>query len=261
MTEKMLKLEEELDKLRNKPPKSHIRSATGINQNISEFEKKYFELESEYKEEKQKYENKITELRSQITQLKSELAYNNNINNNNKNIPDDINDNNKNNNNIIINNNTIKEKSKITLISSSNTNLVEEYNKILDKLNKANDEIKKLKKKIERLELEKKLQKDSLFKFKSVRGDEDYEEEIDLMQLKEGIRKRNRSEDRKIDFPGYDENEKKYEELEDKFNNLKEQLIPILKENSGNNKNNLSKICNLLGTSVNTTNNILQNYK
>ena len=139
--------------------------------------------------------------------------------------------------------------------------MVEEYNKILDKLNKANDEIKKLKKKIERLELEKKLQKDSLFKFKSVRGDEDYEEEIDLMQLKEGIRKRNRSEDRKIDFPGYDENEKKYEELEDKFNNLKEQLIPILKENSGNNKNNLSKICNLLGTSVNTTNNILQNYK
>ena len=54
--------------------------------------------------------------------------------------------------------------------------------------------------------------------------------------------------------------------MKEKFNALKEQVIPILKENGINNnkvvtKNNVSKICNLLGTSVNTTNNILQNYK
>ena len=48
-------------------------------------------------------------------------------------------------------------------------------------------------------------------------------------------------------------------------NKLKEQVIPMLKENSKNNiigdKNNIHKICDLLGTSVNTTNNIIQNYK
>ena len=256
MTKKMLKLQEELDKLRNKPPQTHFRSATGINQLPPEFEKKYSELESEYKGEKQKYENKINELRNQITQLKSQIAYDNNINK--MNIPIDENDKKIINNN---NNNNSNEKPKIALISSSNVNLEVQYNQILEKFNKANDEIKKLKKKIEKLELEKKMQKESLFKFKSVKGDEDYEEEIDLIQLKEGVRRRNRSEDRRIDFPGYDENQKKYEELEDKYNNLKEQLIPILKENSGNNKSNMSKICSLLGTSVNTTNNILQNYK
>ena len=62
------------------------------------------------------------------------------------------------------------------------------------------------------------------------------------------------------------ESQKKYKEMEDRFNKLKEQVIPILKENGINNnklvtKNNISKICNLLGTSINTTNNILQNYK
>ena len=256
MAEKMLKLEKELDKLRV-GPQSHVRSATNMNSIPPDLEKKYFNLESEYKEEKQKYTNEITELRNQIIQLNAQIAYNKNINNMNKDIPSN------NNTNIIKNNNTINNKNKLgfALMSSSNDNLGEQYNKVLEKYNQANKEIAKLKKKIEKLEQEKKMQKESLFKFKSVRGDEDYEEEINMIQLKEGVRRRNRSEDRKIDFPGFDENEKKYEELENKFNNLKEQLIPILKDNSGDNKNNLSKICNLLGTSVNTTNNILQNNK
>ena len=128
-----------------------------------------------------------------------------------------------------------------------------------------------MKKTIEKLEQElaqknAMVQKESIFKFKSIYQNDDYEEEIDMMQLKEGVRKKNRSLDLDIDYPGFNENQKKYQELEDRFNKLKDQVIPILKENGVNNnkiitKNNVSNICNLLGTSVNTTNNILQNYK
>ena len=81
-----------------------------------------------------------------------------------------------------------------------------------------------------------------------------------MVQLEEGMKKKNRSEDLNIDFPN--ETRQKYQELEERFNNLKEQVVPILKSNANKNitKNNVTKICNLLGTSVNTTNNILEKY-
>ena len=245
MTEKMLKLEKQLDKYKRNSQSYNL-----------ELEKKYDELESKYEKDKQNYLNEVIDLKSQIMQLKKGGNPNdqNHINNEG--------DNNKNHNK--------KNKVKI-LISSTNKNLEEQYNAILEKYINANNEIQSLKKKIEKLEQELKqktlmIQRESLFKIKSININDDYEEEIDMMQLKEGVRRKNRSEDFDIDYPGFNENQKKYQDLENRFNKLKEQVIPILKENGGNNnkiatKNNISNICKLLGTSVNTTNNILQNYK
>ena len=245
MTEKMLKLEKQLDKYKRNSQSYNL-----------ELEKKYDELESKYEKDKQNYLNEVIDLKSQIMQLKKggNLNDQNHINNEG--------DNNKNHNK--------KNKVKI-LVSSSNKNLEEQYNAILEKYINANNEIQSLKKKIEKLEQELKqktlmIQRESLFKIKSININDDYEEEIDMMQLKEGVRRKNRSEDFDIDYPGFNENQKKYQDLENRFNKLKEQVIPILKENGGNNnkiatKNNISNICKLLGTSVNTTNNILQNYK
>ena len=245
MTEKMLKLEKQLDKYKRNSQSYNL-----------ELEKKYDELESKYEKDKQNYLNEVIDLKSQIMQLKKGGNPNdqNHINNDG--------DNNKNHNK--------KNKVKI-LVSSSNKNLEEQYSAILEKYINANNEIQSLKKKIEKLEQELKqktlmIQRESLFKIKSININDDYEEEIDMMQLKEGVRRKNRSEDFDIDYPGFNENQKKYQDLENRFNKLKEQVIPILKENGGNNnkiatKNNISNICKLLGTSVNTTNNILQNYK
>ena len=245
MTEKMLKLQKQLDKYKRNSQSYNL-----------ELEKKYDELESKYEKDKQNYLNEVIDLKSQIMQLKKGGNPNdqNHINNEG--------DNNKNHNK--------KNKVKI-LVSSTNKNLEEQYNAILEKYINANNEIQSLKKKIEKLEQELKqktlmIQRESLFKIKSININDDYEEEIDMMQLKEGVRRKNRSEDFDIDYPGFNENQKKYQDLENRFNKLKEQVIPILKENGGNNnkiatKNNISNICKLLGTSVNTTNNILQNYK
>ena len=225
MAEKMLKLEKELDRLRN-------------NNKFNALEKKYNELDSEYKKEKQKYQNEINKLKIQIFELKEQQG-------------------NKTNNK--------QPKKGNVLETSSNFNLEEKYSQTLQNLAKANLEIQTLKKQIEKLEKEKNNKKVSIFECKSVNESNDYEDEIDLIQLKEGVKRKNRSEDLNIDFPGLKENQQKYEELEERFNKLKEQVIPMLKENSKNNiigdKNNIHKICDLLGTSVNTTNNIIQNYK
>ena len=247
MAEKMLKLEKQLDKYKRNPQKYNL-----------ELEKKYEELESKYEKDKQKYLDEIIDLKSQIMQLKKSKEKNDDKNNINNNEP---------NNNL----NSNKKKKAQILVSSSNRNIEEQYNKILEKYINANNEIIKLKKRIEQLEKELArkdmvFQKESLFKFKSINKNDDYEEEIDMVQLKEGVRRKNRSLDLDIDYPGFNENQKKYKELEDRFNKLREQVIPILKENGMNNnkiitKNKVNNICNLLGTSVNTTNNILQNYK
>ena len=198
MGEKMLKLEKELDRNNNK---------------FNALEKKYNELDSEYKKEKQKYQNEINKLKIQIFELKEQSG-----NKINKNQP----------------------KKGNVLETSSNFNLEDKYNQTLQNLAKANLEIQTLKKQIEKLEKEKnkkeKNKKESIFECKSVNESNDYEDEIDLVQLKEGVKRKNRSEDLNIDFPGLKENQQKYEELEERFNKLKEQVIPLLKENSKNNK-------------------------
>ena len=244
MTEKTIKLQKELDKYRSKSQ-------------IPNLEKKYSELESEYQTEKKKYQNEIMELKTELLNLKAKIEEKEEEK---KDVKEE-----EGNNKININNNS--KKGKYLINTSSNFNLEDKYNKTLEKLKNANNENQKLKKRIEQLEKQRNnMQKESLFKYRSNIENEDYEEEIDMMQLKEGLRRKNRSEDFKIDYPGYNEYQKKYEEIEDKFNKLKELVIPLLKEDIGNNnklasKDDINKICNLLGASVNTTNNILQNYE
>ena len=137
---------------------------------------------------------------------------------------------------------------------------LEKYNKTLEQLVTAKKEITLLKSQIQKMENDKKKVKESLFRCKTDENDDNDEEEFDMVQLEEGMKKKNRSEDLNIDFPN--ETRQKYQELEERFNNLKEQVVPILKSNANKNitKNNVTKICNLLGTSVNTTNNILEKY-
>ena len=244
MTEKTIKLQKELDKYRSKSQ-------------IPNLEKKYSELESEYQTEKKKYQNEIMELKTELLNLKAKIEEKEEEK---KDVKEE-----EGNNKININNNS--KKGKYLINTSSNFNLEDKYNKTLEKLKNANNENQKLKKRIEQLEKQRNnMQKESLFKYRSNIENEDYEEEIDMMQLKEGLRRKNRSEDFKIDYPGYNEYQKKYEEIEDKFNKLKELVIPLLKEIIGNNsklasKDDINKICNILGASVNTTNNILQNYE
>ena len=198
MAEKMLKLEKQLDRYKRNPQSFNL-----------ELEKKYDELESKYEKDKQKYLDEVIDLKSQIMQLKKSQ---------NPNVKNNINNDEANN-----NNNNKKNKVKV-LTSSSNRNLEEQYNKILEKYINANTEIQNLKNKIEKLEQELKqktmiIQKESLFKIKSINLNDDYEEEIDMIQLKEGVRRKNRSEDFDIDYPGFNENQKKYQDLENRFNN------------------------------------------
>ena len=241
MVEKTIKLQKELENYKNNVnPQSYNMELENQNE----------ELKLKFENEKKKHLDEIIDLKSQIAQLKS-----------NEGNPQ---------NNININK---KHNDKQQIKGSTDININEQYQGSLVKLIKAKEEIKELKKKIEQLEKEKEkekeknnIQKESLFHFKSIIDNSDYEEEIDMVQLNEGVKRKNRSEDLEIDFPGFNESKKKYKEMKEKFNALKEQVIPILKENGINNnkvvtKNNVSKICNLLGTSVNTTNNILQNYK
>ena len=270
MVEKMLKLEKEIDILQKELEKyknnnlqsvmkSNMVEVVDMDEKINDLNKlkmEYEELENKYNEEKQKndiYEAQITEKIKENNDLKLELdqirlGTEGNNNNNLQSINGSK--------NIRYLNNSLTDK-----------NMTEKYNKNLEQLINAKNQIKKLevevanlKNQIKKMENKNKI-KESLFRCKSI-DDENSEEEFDMAQLEEGVKKKNRSEDLNIDFPGNNETKKKYEELEERFNKLKEQVVPLLKSNANPNvtKNKVSKICNLLGTSTNTTNNILDKY-
>jgi chromosome segregation ATPase len=248
MVEKMLKLEKEIDKYKNKNEKlekelNNYKNGKNANEgNIVALNTQdnnelmnLKNLNKKYEADIEKYKQEISNLKSQIIQLKH---FNKN-------------------------NNCSTNKDIRFLNDSTNTNLdLEKYNKNLEQLVNAKKEIALLKSQIQKMENEKKKVKESLFRCKTDEDDDNFEEEFDMAQLEEGVKKKNRSEDLNIDFPGSNETKQKYEELEQRFNNLKEQVVPILKSNANKNitKNNASKICNLLGTSVNTTNYILDKY-
>ena len=98
---------------------------------------------------------------------------------------------------------------KKRILIDSNINFRDKYDNSLEKIVSLKNEINELKKKIEKLEKEKNsIQKESLFHFKSLIDNSDYEEEIDIVKLKEGVRKKNRSEDLEIDFPGFNKRKK-----------------------------------------------------
>ena len=149
---------------------------------------------------------------------------------------------------------------------NNNSQFIDEEKEEEDNLETARKEIIELKKKIKILENKSRLKGDSVMSWKSdgENGD-DYEEEFDIIQLEEGIKKKNRSEDLIIDFPGNQEKMKNYQELEEKYNNLKEQVLFLLNSNDKNNikisQNRINKICNLLNTSRNTNNIILEKFK
>ena len=252
IVEKMLKLEKELDKYKNQSMNKQIDSngkkENSGDDNIINLQNNLTELENKYNEEKEKNKKleieleqkkkEISDLKVQITQLKYTFKQSNN--------------------NIITSN-----MGNIRFLNdSSNPSLdIEKYNKNLELLNNARKEITQLKSKIQKLENDKK-NGESIFKCKSIGDDDNDEEEFDMAQIEEGIKKRNRSQDLTIDLPGNNETKKKYEELEERFNNLKEQVIPLLKSSGNINvtKNKATQLCELLGTSVNTTNNIMEKY-
>ena len=268
MVEKMLKLEKEIDTLQKELEKyknnngqslqrSNMVEVVDMDENNNELNKlkmEYEELENKYNEEIEKnniYEAQITEKIKENNDLKLEL--------------DQMRIGTEGNNNL----QSINGSKNIRYLNTSLTDksLTEKYNKNLEQLINAKNQIKKLevevanlKNQIKKMENKNKI-KESLFRCKSI-DDENSEEEFDMVQLEEGVKKKNRSEDLNIDFPGANETKKKYEELEDRFNKLKEQVVPLLKSNANPNvtKNKVSKICNLLGTSTNTTNNILDKY-
>ena len=268
MVEKMLKLEKEIDTLQKELEKyknnngqslqrSNMVEVVDMDENNNELNKlkmEFEELENKYNEEIEKnniYEAQITEKIKENNDLKLEL--------------DQMRIGTEGNNNL----QSINGSKNIRYLNTSLTDksLTEKYNKNLEQLINAKNQIKKLeaevanlKNQIKKMENKKKI-KESLFRCKSI-DDENSEEEFDMVQLEEGVKKKNRSEDLNIDFPGTNETKKKYEELEDRFNKLKEQVVPLLKSNANPHvtKNKVSKICNLLGTSTNTTNNILDKY-
>ena len=245
----MLKLEKELDKYKNKSLNKQIESDKNKINDIPEnnnLQNQLTDIENKYNEEKAKNQKleteleqkkkEINDLKAQMTQYKYKQSNNNLITSNNRNVR--------------------------FLNDSSNPSLdIEKYNKNLELLNNARKEISQLKSKIQKLENDKKI-KESLFRCKSIGDGDNDEEEFDMAQIEEGIKKRNRSEDLSIDFPGNNETKKKFEELEERFNNLKEQVVPMLKSNGNINltKNKATQLCDLLGTSVNTTNNIIEKY-
>ena len=264
VVEKMLKLEKEIDNYRNKNEKlmkeldSYKKGTTGNKENlntvegsanissineISNLKSQLTYLENKYNEEKdlnKKYEEEIEKYKKEISDLKAQIIQLKHINKTNTNSTN---------------------KNIRYLNDSTNSFDIEKYNKNLEELINARKEIASLKSQVQKLENDKKV-KQSLFRCKTNEDDDNYEEEFDMAQIEEGLKKKNRSEDLNIDFPGFNENKQKYEELEERFNNLKEQVVPILKSNANKNitKNNVTKICNLLGTSTNTTNNILEKY-
>ena len=277
VVEKMLKLEKQLDKYKNKNDKlqkeldKYKKNNNNINTNnikveqlpksdesninkntlneLSNLKKQFTELENKYNEEKlknKKYETEIEQYKKEINELKIQIV--------------DLKFAIKNNNNNNMTNSNNKDFRLISDSTISNFNM-EKYNKNLEQLINAKKEITQLKNQIKKMENDQKLKK-SLFRCRTLDDDSNDEEEFDMAQLEEGIKKRNRSEDINIDFSVNSETKKKYAELEERFNNLKEQVVPILKSNDKIDvtKNKVSKICNLLGTSVNTTNNILEKY-
>ena len=76
-----------------------------------------------------------------------------------------------------------------------------------------------------------------------------YEEEFDLRKMATGARDKNRSEDINIDYPGLQNYKEKLNELQFKFNNLKEQIKILLSKIKCTNiiKPTFVQICQLLG--------------
>ena len=104
-------------------------------------------------------------------------------------------------------------------------------NKLIEEKTKLENEIKSLKDNNKLLRSE----------YKSEGGIEvsregNEEEEYTMKKMVNGAKKRNQSEDIKIDYPGLSNMKQKYEELEKKFRNLEQAVINLLNNIKCNNK-------------------------
>ena len=160
------------------------------------------------------------------------------------------------------NNNDFSNNKTTNSINKSNTKNKEKSNKAFDEgMQKEieNNMVTKLNKEISDL---KNKNKELLFKLEDkeinilnsgYKTDEQnmsgYEEEFDLRKMATGARDKNRSEDIKIDYPGLQNYKEKLNELQFKFNNLKEQIKILLSKIKCTNiiKPTFVQICQLLG--------------
>jgi len=160
------------------------------------------------------------------------------------------------------NNNDFSNNKTTNSINKSNTKNKEKSNKAFDEgMQKEieNNMVTKLNKEISDL---KNKNKELLFKLEDkeinllnsgYKTDEQnmsgYEEEFDLRKMANGVRDKIRSEDINIDYPGHQNYKEKLNELQFKFNNLKEQIKILLSKIKCTNiiKPTFVQICQLLG--------------
>jgi len=160
------------------------------------------------------------------------------------------------------NNNDFSNNKTTNSINKSNTKNKEKSNKAFDEgIQKEieNNMVTKLNKEISDL---KNKNKELLFKLEDkeinllnsgYKTDEQnmsgYEEEFDLRKMANGVRDKIRSEDINIDYPGLQNYKEKLNELQFKFNNLKEQIKILLSKIKCTNiiKPTFVQICQLLG--------------
>ena len=160
------------------------------------------------------------------------------------------------------NNNDFSNNKTTNSINKSNTKNKEKLNKAFDEgMQKEieNNMVTKLNKEISDL---KNKNKELLFKLEDkeinilnlgYKTDEQnmsgYEEEFDLRKMANGVRDKIRSEDINIDYPGLQNYKEKLNELQFKFNNLKEQIKILLSKIKCTNiiKPTFVQICQLLG--------------
>ena len=160
------------------------------------------------------------------------------------------------------NNNDFSNNKTTNSINKSNTKNKEKSNKAFDEgMQKEieNNMVTKLNKEISDL---KNKNKELLFKLEDkeinllnsgYKTDEQnvsgYEEEFDLRKMANGVRDKIRSEDINIDYPGLQNYKEKLNELQFKFNNLKEQIKILLSKIKCTNiiKPTFVQICQLLG--------------
>jgi chromosome segregation ATPase len=159
--------------------------------------------------------NKFAEEREQMISKDKKKSSNNNISNHNK-----------------INNYDRDDSSSndIKLFNNNNNDLMNKLKEAKITINKLKEDIKKLEEENKTLKINNKLLNSE---YKSEGGvditeDENEDEEYNIKKMATEAKKRNQSEDIKIDYPGFSNIKQKYDELEKKYRNLEEAVLNLL---------------------------------
>ena len=159
--------------------------------------------------------NKFAEEREQMIFKDKKKSSTNNISNNNK-----------------LNNYDRDDSSSndIKLFNNNNSDLMNKLKEAKITINKLKEDIKKLEEENKTLKNNNKLLNSD---YKSEGGvdiaeDENEDEEYNIKKMATEAKKRNQSEDIKIDYPGFSNIKQKYDELEKKYRNLEEAVLNLL---------------------------------